>query len=651
MLYKLNNDPEIILSEFSYDELGHLAQNLLHNGKDEIEYLYDMRNMLSMTYNKHFSEELYYADHVKNVPFATPYYNGNIAAVSYLQGDSTYTFAYEYDGMNRLIESKCKFKGKVQPCEWFKYDARGNILQLQRHSGPRLIDDLRMTYQEDGNQLLSVSDDGNGGDLYGMIDYEDGHNADGDNLADMRYDVNGNLIADKDRGIRIRYNMLNLPDTIQFGYGGHQIVNHYDANGRKYKSIVYTNIDPGMSYYDDIAHYTYDMDSIYYRVTEYNGNIETYYTPEDTTYRVYNSIGYYDSKTNAYYHYIKDHLGNVSAVVNSQADTMIQSTIYYASGVPMMESKGITEKYYMAKGAQPNQNFGRDEQPYLYNGKEFIEAHGLNEYDSQARRYYATIMRTTTMDPLAEMYYHISPYAWCGNDPVNRFDPDGRKWKTKRDLQIAQRLAKSAYSKAIKHRSRLNKLEEKRYYCNSEKKLARIDKKMADEKTQIERLGKLQGNIKQLTETEKNTYTFNTVDGNKTLALLERADDGTIIINNYGYEGSQVHELTHAAQYENGKLKYVGSRTIFRPTVAGGFLEIETEAYQTEYSISGEVPQSDKGDVESVTDIDAEWVSGVYSIDDKGNKIYPYKEYWNPTTSPLSGVSMPWRYEPQILGL
>lgn len=39
--------------------------------------------------------------------------------------------------------------------------------------------------------------------------------------------------------------------------------------------------------------------------------------------------------------------------------------------------------------------------------------------------YYATIMRTTTMDPLAEKYYHISPYAWCGNNPVNAIDPLG----------------------------------------------------------------------------------------------------------------------------------------------------------------------------------------------------------------------------------
>jgi hypothetical protein len=30
-----------------------------------------------------------------------------------------------------------------------------------------------------------------------------------------------------------------------------------------------------------------------------------------------------------------------------------------------------------------------------------------------------------TVDPLAEKYYSISPYAWCGNNPVNRIDPTG----------------------------------------------------------------------------------------------------------------------------------------------------------------------------------------------------------------------------------
>ena len=30
------------------------------------------------------------------------------------------------------------------------------------------------------------------------------------------------------------------------------------------------------------------------------------------------------------------------------------------------------------------------------------------------------------MDPLCEKYPHLSPYAYCGNDPVNFVDPDGR---------------------------------------------------------------------------------------------------------------------------------------------------------------------------------------------------------------------------------
>jgi len=50
----------------------------------------------------------------------------------------------------------------------------------------------------------------------------------------------------------------------------------------------------------------------------------------------------------------------------------------------------------------------------------------LDEYDSEARWFCPAIMRTTTIDPLAENYYNISPYAWCGNDPINYIDSDGR---------------------------------------------------------------------------------------------------------------------------------------------------------------------------------------------------------------------------------
>jgi RHS repeat-associated protein len=64
-------------------------------------------------------------------------------------------------------------------------------------------------------------------------------------------------------------------------------------------------------------------------------------------------------------------------------------------------------------------------QPYKYNGKEFIEEHGLDEYDFSARNMYPAIMRFNTPDPLAEDYYDVSPYVYGLNNPVRYNDPTG----------------------------------------------------------------------------------------------------------------------------------------------------------------------------------------------------------------------------------
>ena len=65
-------------------------------------------------------------------------------------------------------------------------------------------------------------------------------------------------------------------------------------------------------------------------------------------------------------------------------------------------------------------------QPFKYNGKEFDMMHGLNTFDYGARQYDPVLPVWDRVDPLAEKYYNISPYAYCNNDPVNKIDPDGR---------------------------------------------------------------------------------------------------------------------------------------------------------------------------------------------------------------------------------
>ena len=95
--------------------------------------------------------------------------------------------------------------------------------------------------------------------------------------------------------------------------------------------------------------------------------------------------------------------------VNSSAKHTEQINHYYPYGGPW-------------GNASTNQGF----QPFKYNGKELDRVHGLDWYDYGARRYDPAYCMFTQMDPLAEQYPHLSPYAYCAGNPVNAIDPDGK---------------------------------------------------------------------------------------------------------------------------------------------------------------------------------------------------------------------------------
>ena len=61
---------------------------------------------------------------------------------------------------------------------------------------------------------------------------------------------------------------------------------------------------------------------------------------------------------------------------------------------------------------------------YRFTGKELSEESG--EYDFGARYLDPIPGRFTTIDPLAEKYYSLSPYAYCAGNPMSFVDPDGR---------------------------------------------------------------------------------------------------------------------------------------------------------------------------------------------------------------------------------
>ena len=84
-------------------------------------------------------------------------------------------------------------------------------------------------------------------------------------------------------------------------------------------------------------------------------------------------------------------------------DTIVQKMKYHVTELPMRASQGESI------------------QNRKYNGKEFIDAYRLNEYDSQARRYYPAIARATNLLS-HEKIYSDNNIVLCGGSNYQRSD-------------------------------------------------------------------------------------------------------------------------------------------------------------------------------------------------------------------------------------
>jgi RHS repeat-associated protein len=103
--------------------------------------------------------------------------------------------------------------------------------------------------------------------------------------------------------------------------------------------------------------------------------------------------------------------------------------------------------HYYPYGGLFGESTNDEVQRYKYNGKELDRMHGLNLYDYGARQYDAALGQFTTMDPLCEKYYHISPYAYCMGNPVKLIDSDGKRPKA----YEAALMAAYVYGGNVKH--------------------------------------------------------------------------------------------------------------------------------------------------------------------------------------------------------
>jgi len=354
----LNGATPITLKSNEYDEVGRLKKVKLHNNGTSLEYDYNIRSWLTNITGSKFSQSLTYGNG-----------NGNIRSMNWSADGSSHSYAFTYDGANRMLDAihgTGAYTEKVT-----SYDKNGNILGLQRYGGS-LIDNLAYTYS--GNQLTKVEDaTGN------SAGFSNGANA----ANEYTYDNNGNLTKDSNKNISsIAYNVLNLPQQVTFSDGS-TITYSYAADGTKLRTVH--TINGTTTQKDYCGNVVYE-----------NGVQKILLTEE----------GYVDltASTPAYYYYLKDHQGNNRVVINSSG--AVQETNHY----------------YPFGGVFPSTG---NVQPYKYNGKELDTQKGLNWHDYGARHYDAMLGRWFAVDPLAEKMYGWSLYAYCFNNPIRLVDFDG----------------------------------------------------------------------------------------------------------------------------------------------------------------------------------------------------------------------------------
>jgi len=225
-------------------------------------------------------------------------------------------YSFGYDKVSRLtsanfLERNGTTWGKTSidfTVNNLAYDANGNILTLNQMgkngtAAPSLIDQLTYTYRSNSNKLAKVADPINTSAAK-LGDFNNGVNT----TDDYDYDASGNLIKDENKKITlIRYNFLNLPDSIVITGKGN-IVYRYDAAGNKVKKIVtdVTAGTPKITTTDYIGSFVYKNDTLQYLAHEEGRIRATFKTGQPISYN--------------YDYFIKDHLGNVRLVLTDQTD-------------------------------------------------------------------------------------------------------------------------------------------------------------------------------------------------------------------------------------------------------------------------------------------------------------------------------------------
>ncbi|WP_353097852.1 RHS repeat protein [Empedobacter brevis] len=336
-----------------------------------------------------------------------------------------------------------------------------------------------------------------------------------------------------------------------------------------------------------------------------------------------------------YVYNLTDHLGNVRVSyawddVNSKLKT-VNEDHYYPFG---LQHKGynkppvditIRERERVEIGVGIGNTSGSANYKYKYNGKELQDELNLNLYDFEARNYMPDLGRTTTQDPMAEMYYSTSSYAFFDNNPVFWTDPTG--------MTIEPGSQKEWDRQTTRVERERDKLQGK-----IDRTTAKADRKGWSAEKLAGKLGNLNERVSSLNNT---ISTFGALEeSSQVYALNSRSSDNNVsydtstgnVMINYSGTALFVHETTHAGQFESGDIAFDSNTG--NSLVQDVFDEIAGYKAQFAYKPNSVSRLSSISTAKSFGGITSSWVQGLK--DGGGNKPYMQGGSTNTGISPVN---------------
>ncbi len=300
---------------------------------------------------------------------------------------------FSYDGLNRLSGSAMTIgtgATATSDSRWsernIRYDLEGNILHLERYQGNANTPQATLDFSYDGPKRNGYS-----------------------------YDSNGNITYDPLRCFEIRYNLLNLAAEVI----GHDPEDTAAEGTLLCETVYYADgTRSGVRLPDDGLWLTRYVSSLIC-----DGDSEFLYPMG-----VVSDFGYIDLQSGKMQYFLRDHLGSVRVIAEDR-HTVISRTDYLPFGV-RMSGDGLTGANSTARSSffgfsgKENEMWGGydtadgDITPHWLKGERY-QHFGARAYDPVS----CIFMQ---VDPMAEKYYGMTPYAYCSNNTINRIDPFGQ---------------------------------------------------------------------------------------------------------------------------------------------------------------------------------------------------------------------------------